>query len=341
MRKCRTYLCMRRFLRRFLVVAVLGYAGLCCIAAVFLAEITLHPGRHTLASADEAQAREMSNRHDAQIENASILANDGASLRAWLIRPHSGNGDAVILLHGLGDNRIGMIGYAELLVNHGFTVLLPDARAHGASGGPTATYGLLESEDIRRWYEWLDSHQHPACIFGFGESMGAAQLLSALQAEQNFCAVAAESPFSTFREIAYDRVGQYFHTGPWLGRTLLFPVVEAAFAYASWHRHVNLAEVSPLQAASSSHIPILLIHGQQDRNIPVRHSRAIAGRNPSLVLWEVPGADHCGAISVAPDEFENKLVAWFRSHTRGKTSILIPNPRFPSITPSQLRIFHV
>lgn len=146
------------------------------IAGVFLAEITLHPGRRTLASADEAQAREMSDRHDAQIEDATISANDGASLRAWLIRPRSGNGDAVILLHGLSDNRIGMIGYAELLVNHGFTVLLPDARAHGASGGTIATYGLLESDDIRRWYGWLASHQHPACIFGFGESMGAAQL---------------------------------------------------------------------------------------------------------------------------------------------------------------------
>jgi pimeloyl-ACP methyl ester carboxylesterase len=332
---------MQRFLRRFLIVAVLGYAALCCAAAIFLAEITLHPGRRPLASADEAQASEMSNRHNAQIENGTILANRGASLQAWLIRPHRGNGDAVILLHGVSDNRIGMIGYAELLVKHGFTVLLPDARAHGSSGGLMATYGLLESEDIRRWYEWLDSHQHPACIFGFGESMGAAQLLSALRAEPNFCAVAAESPFSTFREIAYDRVGQYFHTGPWLGRTLLFPVVEAAFAYARWHNHVDLADVSPLRAASSSHVPIFLIHGQQDSNIPVRHSRAIVARNPSIVLWEVPGADHCGAITVAPEEFENKLIAWFRSHTRVKTSNLVPNSRFPSIMPSQLRIFHV
>ena len=332
---------MRRFCRRFLFVVILGYAALCFAAAIFLAEITLHPGRRALTSADELQAREMSNRHDAQIANATISANDGASLLAWLIRPHGRNGDAVILLHGLSDNRIGMIGYAELLVNHGFTVLLPDARAHGASGGTVATYGLLESNDIRLWCKWLDSQEHPNCIFGFGESMGAAQLLSALQAEPHFCAVAAESPFSTFREIAYDRVGQYFHTGRWLGRTVLFPVVEIAFAYARWQHHVDLAEVSPLRAASSTHVPILLIHGQQDKNVPVRHSRAIADRNPSLVLWEVPGADHCGAVSVAPDEFESKLTAWFEQHPRVKTAILLSNLRFLSIAPSHLRIFHV
>jgi uncharacterized protein len=332
---------MRRFIRRFLIVTVLSYTALCCLAAVFLANITLHPGRRTLASADEAQAREMSGRHDAQIENAAVTARDGAFLQAWLIRPHRGNGDAAILLHGLSDNRIGMIGYAELLVNHGFTVLLPDARAHGSSGGTIATYGLLESDDISRWYKWLDFHEHPNCIFGFGESMSAAQLLAALSTEPDFCAVAAESSFSTFREIAYDRVGQFFHTGTWLGRTLLYPIVEAAFAYARWHDHVDLAGISPLNAASSSRVPIFLIHGRQDSNIPVRHSRAIAAQNAPLVLWEVPNADHCGAISVAPEEFENKLIAWFQRHTRVKTANLLSNPRFPSITASQLRIFHV
>lgn len=62
----------------------------------------------------------------------------------------------VILLHGLSDNRLGMIGYAELLLAHGFAVLMPDARAHGASGGDLATYGLLESDDIHEWFDWLD-----------------------------------------------------------------------------------------------------------------------------------------------------------------------------------------
>jgi len=81
---------------------------------------------------------------DAEMEDVSMAAPDGVVLRGWDLRPHDGNGDAVILFHGLGDNRIGMTGYAQLLLAHGFTVLLPDARAHGASDGPLATYGLLE-----------------------------------------------------------------------------------------------------------------------------------------------------------------------------------------------------
>src|SRR5262249_11952999 len=150
-------------------------------------------------------------------------------LWGWELRPENDRGDAVILLHGLGDNRAGMAGYADLLALHGYSVLMPDARAHGASGGAIATFGVLEAGDIQRWFEWLNRAQHPRCIYAFGESMGAAQALQALQTEPRFCAVAAESSFSTFREIAYDRMGQHFNAGPWVGRTVLRPLVEAAF----------------------------------------------------------------------------------------------------------------
>ena len=61
--------------------------------------------------------------------DASITTPDNITLRAWTIHPHHPNGDTVLLLHGLGDNRLGMTGYAQLLLAHGFTVLLPDARA--------------------------------------------------------------------------------------------------------------------------------------------------------------------------------------------------------------------
>jgi uncharacterized protein len=225
------------------------------------------------------------------------------------------NGKAVILLHGLSDNRLGMIGYAELLLGHGFSVLMSDARAHGASGGQLATYGLLESADIHRWFDWLQQNQHPGCIFGFAESMGAAQLLQSLQTELHFCAVAAESPFSSFREIAYDRVGQFFHTGPWLGRTILRPVVEVAFVYARWKYKMNFEQVSPESIVAKTMVPVMLIHGRNDSNIPIRHSRRIAADNPTVILWEVPATDHCGAISTSRQEFEQRLIRWFDSHS--------------------------
>jgi pimeloyl-ACP methyl ester carboxylesterase len=296
--------------RRLLLFLTL-YLAFCLVAGIFVADGTLHPARRPITSDEETATREIAHHLASNLEDVSITTPDAITLRAWTIHPHRSNGDAVILLHGLGDNRIGMTGYAQLLLAHGFTVLLPDARAHGTSGGQIATYGLLERNDIHQWFDFLAARDHPRCIFGFGESMGAAGLLQSLAADPSFCAVAAESSFSSFREIAYDRMGQPFHLGPWLGRSLLRPVIEFAFLYVRWKYHLDLQQASPENSVAATPVPVFLIHGQIDSNIPVRHSRRIQARNRNAVLWEVPNADHCGAISAAPTEFELRLQAWF------------------------------
>ncbi len=300
-----------RFGARFLLTWLACFLVLAFIAGVVLAEVTVHPGRNIQSPADEMRIRETAQRYRYELADIAIAAQDGATLRGWSIRPPNGNGNAVILLHGLGDNRTGTTGYAELLLRHGFSVLMPDARGHGLSGGNLATFGLLESDDIGRWLDWVQENDHPVCIFGLGESMGAAQLLQSLRTETRFCAIVAESPFASFREIGYDRVGQRFNTGPWLGRTILRPIVEFAFLYARWKYKLDFEQVSPEDAVPQTKVPILLIHGKVDSNIPVRHSRLVAARNSSILLWEVPNADHCGAMSAAPDEFSEKILAWF------------------------------
>jgi pimeloyl-ACP methyl ester carboxylesterase len=301
---------LTRTSRRFLLALVL-YLAFCAAAGIFVADGTLHPARRPLTAEDEAAMRDLARHLDSNLENVSITTPDAITLSAWTIHPHHSDGDAVILLHGLGDNRLGMIGYAQLLLAHGFTVLLPDARAHGTSGGDLATYGLPERNDIHQWFDFLSTQAHPHCIFGFAESMGAAELLQSLAVEPQFCAVVAESSFSSFREIAYDRMGQPFHLGPWFGRTVFRPVIEFAFLYVHWRYHLDMQEVSPEDSVAATRVPVFLIHGQIDSNIPIRHSREIHANNPNTVLWEVPNADHCGAISASPQEFEQSLLAWF------------------------------
>lgn len=301
---------MRRSLR-VLILSVSTYLLLCSAVAFFLADVTVHPYRRSLTAETNANVQNAAADIGAGLLDVAIEAPNQARLRAWLLQSQHGNGNAVILLHGLGDNRLGMIGYAQLLLAHGYIVLMPDSRAHGESGGDLATYGILERDDIRRWFEWLDEGTRPKCIYGLGESMGAAQLLQSVAVEPHFCAVVAESSFSTFREIAYDRMGQRFGTGPWVGRTVLRPVVEIALLIARVRYHVDLTQASPEDVVAHTHVPVLLIHGVVDSNIPLRHSLRLVAHNPRLQLWQVPGADHCGAISTAPEEFPRRVVSWF------------------------------
>jgi dipeptidyl aminopeptidase/acylaminoacyl peptidase len=302
--------------RRVICMVVVCYAVFCAILAIFLGELTFRPLRVPITQRQQAEAT--ASRFGATLRDVSVTASDGSHLHGWFARPAKTNGDSVILLHGVGDNRQGMMGFAELFLSNGFAVLVPDSRAHGESGGDFPTYGLKESDDVHRWFEWLVIQQRPKCVFGMGESMGAAILLQSVETESRFCAVLAESSFASFRQIAYVRVGQFFHTGTWLGRIVLRPAVETAFLYGRMTRGINLADASPERSVVESHVPILLIHGLADDNIPPQQSERIRAHNPAeIVLWEVPLAGHCGAVNAAGREFYTRVLGWFRSHDGG------------------------
>lgn len=301
---------------RVIRTVVICYALLCTILAVFLGELAFHPQRVPVEKRQSAEA--IATQFGAALQDVSVTASDGSHLQGWFARPADTNGDAVIFLHGVGDNRQGMMGFAELFLSNGFAVLVPDSRAQGESGGDFPTYGLKESDDVHRWFDWLVMRQHPKCVFGMGESMGAAILLQSVERESRFCAVVAESSFATFRQIAYVRVGQFFHTGTWLGRVALRPAVELAFLYGRLTRGVNLADASPERSVVGSRVPIFLIHGLADDNIPPQQSERIRAHDPAeIVLWEVPNAGHCGAVNAAGQEFDTRVLGWFTSHDRG------------------------
>jgi len=302
---------------RVIRIVVVCYAVFCAILAIFLGELAFRPLRVRVQERQSAEATAV--RFGATLRDVSVTASDGSHLQGWLDRLAKANGDAVILLHGIGDNRQGMMGFAELFLSNGLTVLVTDSRAQGESGGDFPTYGLKESDDVHRWLDWLVMQEHPKCVFGMGESMGAVVLLQSVEKESRFCAVVAESSFASFRQIAYVRVGQFFHTGSWLGRIVLLPAVEAAFLYGRLTRGINLADASPEKSVAGSRVPILLIHGLADDNIPFQQSERIRAHDPAgIVLWEVPLAGHCGAVNAAGQEFDRRVLGWFSAHDHAK-----------------------
>jgi uncharacterized protein len=300
---------------------VFAYIAGTILGGIGLGWIALHPYSHSVMPSEERNARAAAEANQVEFRSLELTAADGAVLRAWFMRPPETNGDAVILLHGVSDNRMGTYGYGTWLVQNHYTVLLPDARAHGDSSGELATYGLKEADDIHRWVDWIETAEHPRCMFGLGESMGAAQLLQSLPKEPRFCAVVAESSFATFREVACARFGRPFRTGPWLGRTFFRPTVDAGFLYV-WVRYgLNMEAASPKDAVIGTKIPVLLIHGLQDRNIPPYHSDMIQAKNPAeVIVWKVPGAVHTGAHEAAPQEFDRRVLGWFADHSTANST---------------------
>ena len=291
------------------------YVVFSLIAGFVLAKMTLRPGR---THPNQARIAEMYGQYGAKLDAVSIHAADEIELRGWYSVPAHDNGRAVVLLHGIGDNRGGVAGYGQEFLAHGYRVLLPDSRAHGESGGELATYGLRESDDIHRWVSWLYDHG-ATCVNGLGESMGAALVLESLATEPRFCAVVADSGFATFRSVAYDREGYFLGLGRfglerWFGRTIGFLPAEVGLHYAKWRYGVDLFRANPVDALRNSSTPVLLIHGDADINILPDHSRVLAVANPKAEFWLVPGAVHCGAAGKAPQEFWPRVLGFFQRY---------------------------
>ena len=284
------------------------YLVLCILAGSILIEGALRPNRRLLTPQSIETAGKLAAQTGVALHPVEITADDTTPLRAWLFKaPRTRR--VVILAHGISDNRSGMLKFAELFLKDGYSALLPDARAHGESGGSLASYGVREATDLRAWARW--ARQQYGCVYGLGESMGAAILLQSLDGS-DFCSVVAESPFVTFREIVYDRLGQPLRAGTWFGSVILRPVVESAFFYTQVRYGIDFGQASAEGAVGRTAVPILLIHGATDTSVPLRHSWRLRQANPSTSLWEIPDCPHTGAISSHPREFEKRVLGWFR-----------------------------
>jgi alpha-beta hydrolase superfamily lysophospholipase len=280
-----------------------------CIGGILLCEATVHMPPNGIEPSDTANARRIANRSRTTLEEVHITSTEGLALNGWSFRSAAAGAEPVILLHGQGDTRRGMLGIAEFLLRAGYQVLIPDARGHAGNDGMLASYGFRETGDISRWVKWLDASVKSECIYGVGVSMGAAILLQSLPSEPKICAVVAESPFSNFHDIGVYRAGSL------LGNTTLLPraFVAAGFTYARMRYGLDFTGVSPEDAITHTTTPVLLIHGSADTNIPIAQSRIIQKRRPKdTELWEISGARHVQCYAKAGAEYESRVIDWFR-----------------------------
>lgn len=300
----------------WILLAFIIFIALQTLAAIVLSEGALHLTHKPLTPKKLAIAEEGAKQSDAKMDDVQIASFDGAKLKGWFFRPEQGNGQVVIVLHGHTDNRAGVEGFVPMLLRHRYAVLAPDARVHGESGGDIATYGIYESRDLGRWVDWLTTQNYHGCVYGLGESMGAAILLQALPNEPRFCAAVADSPYSSFHEVAYDRMGQKVGAGDDVGRTLFRPLIDEAFLYVKLRYGIDLNQADPAAAAAHSQVPVLLIHGAEDFDIPLRHCQTILKNHVgAMEFWEVPGAGHTAAFGTEPDEFERRVTGWFTQYS--------------------------
>lgn len=93
---------------------------------------------------------------------------------------------------------------------------------------------------------------------------------------------------------------------------LLYPFVRLS---AKLFGRTDLTQADALSAVKSARVPILLIHGEDDRFVPCDMSRAIAAANPEKIVFHTfPGAGHGLSCLVDMPRYE-ALVKAFAART--------------------------
>ncbi len=250
-----------------------------------------------------------------------VRAPDGVLLRGWKVRSAHPNGSWVLLFHGVGDNHMGVLEHALVLLQAGYGVTLMDARAHGESEGPIATYGWLERNDTRAILDALVASEHPLHIYALGESMGAGIALQSAGVDGRLEAVVAEAPFASLREASYDYAGLQKY--PWLGKTIFAPGAWVMLAHGQSLAGFSAAAVSPEHAVAARPFPVFLICDSADTTLPCRHSQRIyAAAHGPRSLWVVPDAHHTAAFGYQPAEFKRRVLQFFANPFTARLPLL-------------------
>ena len=236
----------------------------------------------------------------------------GVSLSGWLIDA-VGDGPAVIVVHGLNANRANRaaLELARSLSAGGFDVLLFDLRGHGESGGDQVSGGFYEREDLLGAYDFLVERGAPPGRVGVvGFSMGAAIALLGAAEEPGIRAVAADSAFADVSDMIATEAARATSFPAWMTPVFVPGMkVVARVLYG-----IDVGRVVPERAAASLGYPILIIHGGADGRISVEHAeRLMDAAYAGSKLWIVPDVDHSDVFDARPDEYVERVEAYFRS----------------------------
>jgi pimeloyl-ACP methyl ester carboxylesterase len=215
---------------------------------------------------------------------------DGLTLQGWLI-PAVGSRKTVIFAHGYGENRLNngvpILPIAKHLADTGYNVLMFDFRGHGESEGNLTSVGQYEVRDLLGAIDYVAAQpglNEQIILFGF--SMGASTAIMAASREPAVAAVIADSPFADLK--AY--LGE--NLSVWSGLPA-FPFSRAFFIVTPLITGLKPGSVSPQgEIPLMNGRPLLLIHGDQDVDIPIANSESLLRAYPEAKLIRFPGGTH-------------------------------------------------
>ena len=194
-----------------------------------------------------------------------VTSSDGLKLHAYHIEndtPYA-NGNYVMVFHGYKQNAASMAHFAMQFYYLGYNVLLPDARAHGASEGDYIGMGWPERLDNLLWIDEIIKMDKNTKIALYGISMGGSTVINTAGEdipEQVVVAIEDCGYSSAYAEFSH-QMKEQFHIPT-------FPLLDIAAKIAEIKTGLDITEADCVAQAEKIKIPTLFIHGKKDNFVP-------------------------------------------------------------------------
>lgn len=219
-------------------------------------------------------------------------------LFGWLL-PVPGATTTMVILHGWGGNAEQMLSMALPFHQAGMNVLLVDARNHGRSDRDGFSSLPRFAEDLEKTIEWL-KRTHPEYshkIALLGHSVGGGAVLLAASRRSDIDAVISVSAFA--------------HP-EWMMRRYLkrvhIPALLITFInrYVEWVIGYRYEDIAPINTICHIKCPVLLVHGKEDKTVPVEDALTIKRRcrRPYIRLLIIENAGHESVEQIRVNERE-------------------------------------
>ena len=256
---------------------------------VVLSDSPTDPGTFYLYAKEKGRLTEIGQRFTglnsedmSPMKRVTYEARDSLEIPAYLTVPKGfdqratgRSGPAVILPHGGPRTRdvLGFDLWAQFLANRGYVVLQPNFRGSRGYGERYeslghGTWGRAMQDDITDGAKWLvDQGLADAgriCIAG-GSYGGYAAVMGLIRAPGVFqCAASINGATDIRRMMRED--------GDYDSRNREFRRVAGALTKS------ELDLISPIHRADEINAPVLLVHGEDDRNVSIKHSSQLAAK---------------------------------------------------------------
>ncbi|MCG6911041.1 MAG: alpha/beta fold hydrolase [Deltaproteobacteria bacterium] len=209
---------------------------------------------------------------------------EGGFLEVWRVEPEVRSSKGIVLFaHGWGRNRDRMVPRARIFAEWGFTCVIHSARDHGKSSKKRFMNAARFAEDIATVMRWL---KEPVILYGHSAGSAGA-IIAAAGNKEMVRLLILEASYARTKEALYSL---YCWVNPLFG--LLFARMILFWMDLFYGGMLN--DCSPVRLAKEIDMPVMIVHGEQDRRFPVAFAHELKAGfvHEKVEMYIGPGAGH-------------------------------------------------